>query len=95
MQEHHEILRNEKMKSKLDENGQYNHQKGQLPTQPLVSLGNLFSIYSSMPPFEDDQHPIESDIPRNDSLFIRINFHRYECRFQTQEWKEFELSLRV
>ena len=51
MQEHHQNSRNEKMKGKLDETGQYDHHAGQLPTQPLVNPNNLCSIDSSMPFF--------------------------------------------
>ena len=65
MQEHHQNSRNEKMKGKLDETGQYDRHAGQLPTQPLVNPRNLCSIDSSMI-FLDDHNVVESDIPLDD-----------------------------
>ena len=66
MQEHYQNSRNEKIKGKLDETGQYDRPAGQLPTQPLVNPKNLCSIDSSMPPFLDDDNVLESDIPLDD-----------------------------
>ena len=66
MQEPHQNSRNEKMKGKLDETSQYDHQVRQLPTKPLVNPKNLCSIDSSMPPFLDNHDTVESDIPLDD-----------------------------
>ena len=58
IQEHHQNSRSEKMKGKLDENGQFDRQGGQLPTQNLVNPRNFCSIDSIMPPFSDDHDVI-------------------------------------
>ena len=66
MQESHQNLRSEKMKGKLDENSQYDHQRSQIPTQPLMSPKNLCSIDNSITSFSEDHNDIESDVPSND-----------------------------
>ena len=66
IQEHHQNSRSEKIKGKLDENGQFDRQGGQLSSQNLVNPNNLCSINIIMPPFSDDHNVTKSDIPPGD-----------------------------